>query len=189
MPDLKPNWTCGMCGHANPPRNRSRCARCGAVKGFGAAQPEPSPKPDESPAMRQYRQFKTRHPDCILLFRIGDFYETFEADAVTMHKALGVTLTQRTEGVPMAGIPYHQLEVYLRRLIQQGFRCAVCEKVAEPKKPGGPVERAVTRVITPAAAADNQDAQEQPAPPAPPAAEPKPQKPTGKQLQLFGGAA
>lgn len=103
--------------------------------------------------MRQFTRFKQRHPDCVLLFRIGDFYETFDDDAVTISKALGLTLTKRSEGVPMAGVPHHQLEVYLRRLIQQGFRVAVCEQVEEPKdaaKAGRPiVERAVTRVLTP----------------------------------------
>lgn len=103
--------------------------------------------------MRQFARFKARHPDCILLFRIGDFYETFDDDAVTIHKALGLTLTRRTEGIPMAGVPHHQLENYLRRLIQQGYRVAVCDQVQDPKdaaKAGKPVvERAVTRVLTP----------------------------------------
>lgn len=109
--------------------------------------------PRDTPAMRQFSRFKQRYPDCVLLFRIGDFYETFDDDAVTISKALGLTLTKRSEGVPMAGVPYHQLEVYLRRLIQQGFRVAVCEQVEEPKdaaKAGRPVvDRAVTRVLTP----------------------------------------
>lgn len=87
------------------------------------------PDPRQTPAMSQFYRFKKRHPDCILLFRMGDFYETFDDDAVTCHKALGLTLTRRTEGLPMAGVPYHQLEVYLRRLIQQGFRVAVCDQV------------------------------------------------------------
>jgi DNA mismatch repair protein MutS len=112
------------------------------------------PDPRDTPAMRQFARFKARHPDCILLFRIGDFYETFDDDAVTLHKALGLTLTQRTEGLPMAGVPYHQLEVYLRRLIQQGFRVAVCEQVQDPKEAKGIVERAVTRVLTPGTLVD-----------------------------------
>jgi DNA mismatch repair protein MutS len=110
--------------------------------------------PRDTPAMRQFARFKARHPDCILLFRIGDFYETFDDDAVTCHKALGLTLTQRTEGLPMAGVPYHQLENYLRRLIQQGFRVAVCEQVQDPKEAKGIVERAVTRVLTPGTLVD-----------------------------------
>src|SRR5204863_3884586 len=109
--------------------------------------------PRDTPAMRQFARFKARHPDCVLLFRIGDFYETFDDDAVTLHKALGLTLTRRAEGVPMAGVPHHQLEVYLRKLIQQGFRVAVCDQVEDPRtaaEAGRPiVDRAVTRVLTP----------------------------------------
>jgi DNA mismatch repair protein MutS len=115
----------------------------------------PPSNPRDTPAMRQFARFKARHPDCILLFRIGDFYETFDEDAVTCHKALGLTLTQRTEGLPMAGVPYHQVEVYLRRLIQQGFRVAVCEQVQDPKEAKGIVERAVTRVLTPGTLVDD----------------------------------
>ncbi|MCC6659960.1 MAG: DNA mismatch repair protein MutS [Phycisphaerales bacterium] len=113
------------------------------------------PDPRQTPAMSQFYRFKKRHPDCILLFRMGDFYETFDDDAVTCHKALGLTLTRRTEGLPMAGVPYHQLEVYLRRLIQQGFRVAVCDQVQDPKEAKGIVERAVTRVITPGTLVDD----------------------------------
>ncbi len=104
--------------------------------------------------MRQYARFKERHPDCLLLFRMGDFYECFDDDAVRIHKALGLTLTQRTEGVPMAGMPYHQLESYLRRLIRHGFRVAVCDQIQDPREAKGIVERAVTRVITPGTLVD-----------------------------------
>lgn len=106
--------------------------------------------------MRQFARFKERHPECVLLFRIGDFYETFDDDAVTISKALGLTLTQRTEGVPMAGVPYHQLETYLRRLVALGFRVAVCDQVQDPRevRGGAIVERAVTRVITPGTLVD-----------------------------------
>ncbi|MFN0133335.1 MAG: DNA mismatch repair protein MutS [Phycisphaerales bacterium] len=114
------------------------------------------PDPRDTPAMRQFARFKAAHPGCVLLFRIGDFYETFDDDAVTLHKALGLTLTRRTEGVPMAGVPHHQLEVYLRRLIAQGFRVAVCEQVQDPKDAKGIVERAVTRVLTPGTLVDEQ---------------------------------
>src|SRR3954468_8290471 len=111
--------------------------------------------PRDTPAMRQFARFKERHPGCILLFRIGDFYETFDDDAVTCHKALGLTLTQRSEGIPMAGVPHHQLENYLRRLIQQGFRVAVCDQVQDAKEAKGIVERAVTRVLTPGTLVDD----------------------------------
>ncbi len=111
--------------------------------------------PRETPAMQQYYRFKRQHPDCVLFFRIGDFYEMFDDDAVTVSKAIGLTLTQRTEGVPMAGVPYHQLEVYLRRLIAQGFRVAVCEQIQDAKEAKGVVERAVTRVLTPGTLVDD----------------------------------
>jgi DNA mismatch repair protein MutS len=99
--------------------------------------------------MRQHATFKARHPDCVLLFRMGDFYELFDDDAVLANRVLGLTLTQRTEGIPMAGVPYHQLDTYLRRLIDAGHRVAVCDQVQDPKEAKGVVERAVTRVVTP----------------------------------------
>ena len=108
----------------------------------------------DTPAMRQYRRFKENHPDCILLFRMGDFYELFYEDAKTVSKALGLTLTQRTEGIPMAGVPYHQLDTYLRRLIQQGFRVAVCEQMEDAAQAKGVVKRDVTRVVTPGTLTD-----------------------------------
>ena len=83
--------------------------------------------PRDTPAMQQYYRFKRAHPGCVLLFRIGDFYECFDEDAVTISRALGLTLTKRTEGLPMAGVPYHQLEVYLKRPVQQGFKVAIGE--------------------------------------------------------------
>ncbi len=124
--------------------------------------------PRETPAMRQYYRFKRQHPDCLLLFRIGDFYETFDDDAVTISKAAGLTLTQRTEGVPMAGMPFHQLETYLRRLIDKGYRVAVADQVedaAEAKARqaglgggGGSgsavIDRAISRIVTPGTLVD-----------------------------------
>ncbi len=109
--------------------------------------------------MRQYFRFKRQHPDCTLLFRIGDFYEMFDDDAVKVSKAIGLTLTQRTEGMPMAGVPYHQLETYLRKLLAAGFRVAVCEQTQPPQdaaevKSGSIMERAVTRVLTPGTLVD-----------------------------------
>lgn len=99
--------------------------------------------------MRQYYAFKKAHPGCILLFRIGDFYEMFDDDAVVASKAIGLTLTQRTAGVPMAGLPFHQLDTYLRRFIAAGFRVAVAEQTQDAAEAKGLVERAVTRVLTP----------------------------------------
>ncbi len=104
--------------------------------------------------MRQYARFKERHPDCVLFFRMGDFYEMFDDDAQLAHRVLGITLTQRTEGVPMAGVPYHAVENYLRRMIEAGHRVAVCDQVQDPAEATGVVDRAVTRVITPGTLVD-----------------------------------
>ncbi len=105
--------------------------------------------------MRQYMTFKERHPDCMLFFRMGDFYEMFDDDAKTAHAALGITLTERTSGIPMAGVPFHAAENYIRRLVEQGFRIAVCEQIQDPREAKGVVERAVTRVITPGTLVDD----------------------------------
>jgi len=112
--------------------------------------------PRNTPAMRQYARFKALHPECLLLFRMGDFYELFDDDAVTAHKALGITLTQRTAGIPMAGVPYHAVESYLRRLINKGFRVAVCDQMQDASEAKGIVDRAVTRVLTPGTLVDEQ---------------------------------
>lgn len=117
-----------------------------------AAEPKPS---RDTPAMRQYDRFKREHPGCLLLFRMGDFYELFDDDAVTAHRALGITLTERTKGQPMAGVPYHAVEGYLRRLVDQGFRVAVCEQLQDPALAKGVVERGVTRVLTPGTLVDD----------------------------------
>ncbi|MEM8725618.1 MAG: hypothetical protein AAGE86_08860, partial [Pseudomonadota bacterium] len=116
--------------------------------------PMPQKAKQDTPAMRQYHRFKEQHPGCLLLFRMGDFYELFFDDAVTAHQTLGVTLTQRTEGVPMAGVPYHAVETYLRRLIAAGHRVAVCDQVEDAKQAKGVVKRDVTRVITPGTLTD-----------------------------------
>lgn len=105
--------------------------------------------------MRQYDRFKREHPGCLLLFRMGDFYELFDEDAVTAHRALGITLTERTKGQPMAGVPYHAVEGYLRRLVGQGFHVAVCEQLQDPAEAKGVVERGVTRVLTPGTLVDD----------------------------------
>lgn len=109
---------------------------------------------DDTPAMRQFHRFKKQHPDCVLFFRMGDFYEMFYDDAELAHRVLGVTLTQRTEGVPMAGVPYHAVENYLRRMIEAGYRVAVCDQVEDPAQAKGVVKRDVTRVITPGTLTD-----------------------------------
>jgi DNA mismatch repair protein MutS len=129
----------------------------GGAAGWQALPCEQSPAmpdPRETPAMQQYYRFKKRHPDCVLLFRIGDFYELFDDDAVKVSQAIGLTLTQRTAGVPMCGMPFHQLETYLKRLTTRGFRVAVCEQLIDASLAKGVVPRAVTRVITPGTLVD-----------------------------------
>ncbi|MFO0831180.1 MAG: DNA mismatch repair protein MutS [Phycisphaerales bacterium] len=112
------------------------------------------PDPRETPAMQQFYRFKQRYPGCMLLFRMGDFYETFDDDAVQISKTLGLTLTQRQGGIPMAGVPHHQLENYLKRLIAKGIRVAVCDQLIDASQAKGLVPRAVTRVITPGTLVD-----------------------------------
>ena len=104
--------------------------------------------------MKQFHRFKKQHPGCVLFFRMGDFYEMFYDDAQLAHKVLGVTLTQRTKGIPMAGVPYHAVESYLRRMIQAGHRVAVCDQIQDPSEAKGVVDRDVTRVITPGTLTD-----------------------------------
>jgi len=112
-----------------------------------------TPERTPTPAMQRYLEVKAQHPQAILLFRMGDFYELFYEDAVTASKAVGLTLTSRdkasTNPIPMAGFPYHQLDGYLQKLVRAGFRAAICEQMEDPKLAKGPVKRDVTRVVTP----------------------------------------
>src|ERR1039458_9420761 len=105
--------------------------------------------------MQQYREIKARHKDAILFFRMGDFYEMFYEDAETASRALGLTLTSRNNGgaaeVPLAGVPVRAVGEYLRRLVQQGFRVAICEQMEDPKLAKGIVRRAVVETVTPGA--------------------------------------
>ena len=105
--------------------------------------------------MQQFHRFKQQHPDCVLFFRMGDFYELFYDDAKLAHRVLGVTLTQRTAGVPMAGVPYHSVESYLHRMINAGYRVAICDQVENPAEAKGVVKRAVTRLVTPGTLTDD----------------------------------
>jgi len=117
--------------------------------------PEVTPLQDDSPLMRQYLGIKERYPEHLLLFRMGDFYETFNEDAKVMARVLGVTLTQRgTRGkdgppIPLAGIPYHALESYLAKLMRGGLKVAICEQLEDPKLAKGIVKRDVVRVVSP----------------------------------------
>ena len=110
----------------------------------------------QTPLMRQYNEIKEQHPGTILLFRVGDFYETFSDDAVLVSKELGITLTKRNNGgdqTPLAGFPFHALDSYLPKLVKKGYKVAVCEQTEDPeqaKKAGRKiVEREVTEITTP----------------------------------------
>ncbi|HZI21898.1 MAG TPA: hypothetical protein VFD76_05255, partial [Gemmatimonadales bacterium] len=107
----------------------------------------------DTPLMQQYREIKARHPDTILFFRMGDFYEMFEDDARLAARELGLTLTSRNNGgaadVPLAGVPVKAGTEYLRRLIAQGHRVAICEQVEDPKLAKGLVRREVVETVTP----------------------------------------
>jgi DNA mismatch repair protein MutS len=107
-----------------------------------------------TPAMQQFLNIKAHHPDCLLLFRMGDFYETFYEDAVKASEILQITLTKRGKkedgsGIPLAGIPYHALENYLAKLIRANVKVAICEQLEDPKKAKGIVKRGVVRIVTP----------------------------------------
>lgn len=110
----------------------------------------------ETPLMRQYHQIKKKHADAILFFRMGDFFETFEEDAVITARVCGITLTKRNNGeageVPLAGFPHHQLDAYLPKLVRAGYRVAVCEQLEDPKQARGIVRRDVVEVVTPGVA-------------------------------------
>src|SRR5688500_6569112 len=115
-----------------------------------------------SPAMRQYQQFKSQYPGYVLFFRMGDFYEMFWDDATLAHKVLGVTLTSRSRGglngddaIPMAGVPFHAVEGYLRRMIAAGHKVAICEQVEDPALAKGVVKRDVVRLMTPGTLTDD----------------------------------
>ena len=112
------------------------------------------PDPRDTPAMRQFLGFKKSHPDAVLLFRMGDFYETFFDDAMTLNRELGLTLSERPKGVPMAGVPHHQLENYLAKLVALGKRVAVADQIQDPREAKGIVDRGVTRVVTPGTLVD-----------------------------------
>lgn len=109
-----------------------------------------------TPMMQQYQQFKIQYPDAILLFRVGDFYETFGDDAVTAAKVLGITLTKRHNGAAsetaLAGFPHHALDTYLPKLVRAGYRVAVCDQLEDPKLAKKIVKRGITELVTPGTA-------------------------------------
>ncbi len=116
---------------------------------------------DRTPMMRQYREIKAQTGDCILFFRLGDFYEMFAEDAQLASQELSLTLTTRDRGVereedrvPMCGVPYHAAESYIARLVSRGYKVALCEQTEDPAQAKGLVKRAVVRVITPGTVTD-----------------------------------
>ena len=111
-----------------------------------------------TPMVQQYLDVKNQHPDELLFFRLGDFYEMFYDDAITASKALNITLTKRSNNgdIPMCGVPYHSVDGYIAKLIKQGFRIAICEQVEDPKLAKGIVERKVIKIITPGTAMNEQ---------------------------------
>ncbi len=107
----------------------------------------------ETPLMKQYNKMKAKHPDAIMLFRVGDFYETFGEDAIKASDILGITLTRRANGsasyVELAGFPYHALDTYLPKLVRAGQRVAICEQLEDPKMTKKIVKRGITELVTP----------------------------------------
>ena len=114
--------------------------------------------PDETPMMRQFYSLKEKHPDAVLLFRCGDFYETYAQDAVEASQILGITLTRRNNGkngaaaLEMAGFPHHALDAYLPKLIRAGRRVAICDQLEDPKLTKTLVKRGITELVTPGVA-------------------------------------
>ena len=106
--------------------------------------------------MKQHKDIKTKYPDAILLFRVGDFYETFGEDACIASRVLGITLTKRANGaathIELAGFPYHSLDTYLHKLVKAGYRVAICDQLEDPKLTKGIVKRGVTELVTPGVA-------------------------------------
>ena len=117
-------------------------------------------KPNETPMMKQYFAMKSQHPEAVLLFRCGDFYETYGEDALIASKVLGIVLTKRSSAtpgaIPMAGFPHHSLETYLPRLVRSGYKVAVCDQLEDPKLTKGIVKRGITELVTPGVAFNDQ---------------------------------
>ena len=114
-----------------------------------------------TPMRRQYKEMKELHPDCILFFRLGDFYEMFDEDALLASKELELTLTTRDRGkpeeerTPRCGVPYHSADASVARLISKGYKVAICEQMEDPALAKGLVEREVVRIVTPGTVIDS----------------------------------
>jgi DNA mismatch repair protein MutS len=128
-------------------------------KGKAVARNKTKEKQVETPLMQQYYRIKKQHPNAILLFRVGDFYETFGEDAIKASEILGITLTKRANGsasyVDLAGIPYHAIDTYLPKLVRAGQRVAICEQLEDPSKAKKIVKRGVTEMVTPGVSLDD----------------------------------
>ena len=113
------------------------------------------PVNEMTPMQRQYHDIKQKNEDCILFFRLGDFYEMFDEDAKVAARELDLTLTTRDRGkpkeeqTPMCGVPYHSVDSYIARLVQKGYKVAICEQMEDPATAKGIVERDITRIVTP----------------------------------------
>ena len=121
-----------------------------------------------TPMKRQYQEIKQQHTDCLLFFRLGDFYEMFNEDAVTASRELDLALTTRDRNIedpdertPMCGVPYHSAEGYIAKLIQKGYKVAICEQMEDPALAKGLVQRDVIRIITPGTVTDSAMLQEE----------------------------
>ena len=117
-----------------------------------------------TPMMQQYMKTKEEYKDCILFYRLGDFYEMFFEDAITASRELEITLTGKNCGLeeraPMCGIPHHAVDGYLNKLVKRGYKVAICEQVEDPKVAKGIVKREVTRIVTPGTNLDIQSLEE-----------------------------
>ena len=113
-----------------------------------------------TPMMQQYMKTKEEYPDCILFYRLGDFYEMFFEDAKKVSKELELTLTGKSCGLPerapMCGVPYHAVDGYLNRLVEKGYKVAICEQMEDPASAKGLVRRDVVRIVTPGTNLDTQ---------------------------------
>src|SRR5436190_17370148 len=113
----------------------------------------------ETPLMQQHKAIKQKYPDAVILFRVGDFYETFGHDAVIASHVLEITLTKRNNGnassSELAGFPYHALDTYLHKLVKAGYRVAICDQLEDPKQAKGIVKRGVTELVTPGIATND----------------------------------
>ena len=114
----------------------------------------------ETPLMKQYFAIKSKYPDALLLFRVGDFYETFGEDAITASKILGIVLTRRANGaaqfVELAGFPHHSIDTYLPKLVRAGHKVAICDQLEDPKLTKKIVKRGITELVTPGVAFNDQ---------------------------------